>query len=104
MKLIGKAIDQKPTGEIGAIVSAVAFAMWKDRRNQNIMISKQHNKSILLIRTNIRSLEKSKYLKVDIKLHVGANYKRKTRGCLPIFKCIGILNKRTFDLYQTFLY
>jgi hypothetical protein len=37
MKLIGTAIDQKQTGE---------DAMWKERRNHHIMISKQQLKEL----------------------------------------------------------
>jgi len=72
MKLIGKAIDQKPTGEDGSHRVGCQTAMWKERRKHNIMSSKQHNESILLIRTNIRLSDKSKYFKVGKQLYVGA--------------------------------
>jgi len=71
MKLIGKAIDQKQIGEDGSHRVGCRTAMWKGMGNKS-MISKQHNESILSIRTNIRSSHKPKYLKVCKQLHVGA--------------------------------
>ena len=44
MKLIGTAIDQKPTGDDGSHRSGCCTAMWKGRRNHHIMISKQQPK------------------------------------------------------------
>ena len=44
MKLIGTAIDQKPTGEDGNHRVGCRTAMWKERRKHNIMISKQQPK------------------------------------------------------------
>ena len=39
--VIGRAIDQKPTGEGGNHLDGCRNAMWKERRNHQIVISKQ---------------------------------------------------------------
>jgi len=44
MNIIGTAIDQKPTGEDGNHLDGCRTAMWKERRNHYIMISKQQPK------------------------------------------------------------
>ena len=44
MKLIGTAIEQKPTGEDGSHRVDCRAAMWKERRNHHIMILKQQPK------------------------------------------------------------
>jgi hypothetical protein len=44
MKLIDTAIDQKPTGEDESHCVGCRTAMWKERRNHHIMISKQQPK------------------------------------------------------------
>ena len=41
MELIGTARDQKPTGEDGRRRVGCRTAMWKERRNHHMMISKQ---------------------------------------------------------------
>ena len=49
MKLIGTAIDQKRTGEDESHRVGCRTAMWKERRNQHIMISKQHQSTSILM-------------------------------------------------------
>jgi hypothetical protein len=44
MKLVGAAIDQKPTGDVGSHHVFCRTAMWKEKRNHHIMISKQQPK------------------------------------------------------------
>jgi len=44
MNVIGKAIDQKPTGEDVSHRVGCRPSMWKERRNPHIMISKQQPK------------------------------------------------------------
>jgi len=44
MKLIGTAIDQKPTGEDGSPRVGCRTTMWKQRRNHQFMITKQKPK------------------------------------------------------------
>ena len=44
MKVIGTVADQKPTGEDGNHHVGCRTAMWKERRNHHIMISKQQPK------------------------------------------------------------
>ena len=45
--VIGRAIDQKPTGEDGNHLDGRRTAMWKERRNHHIMISKQQPKILM---------------------------------------------------------
>jgi hypothetical protein len=47
MNVIGTAIDQKPTGEDGSHLNGCCTAMWKESRNQHIMISKQQPNSMM---------------------------------------------------------
>ena len=47
-ELIGTAIDQKPTDASGGHRVGCRTAMWKKRRNHCVMISKQHDESILV--------------------------------------------------------
>jgi len=44
MELFGKTIDQKPTGEVGSHRFGCRNAMWRERRNHHIIISKQQPK------------------------------------------------------------
>jgi len=44
MNVIGTVIDQKPTDEDGSLRVGCRNAMWKERRNHHIMISKQQLK------------------------------------------------------------
>ena len=47
MNVIGTAINQKPTGEDGSHLDGCRTAMWKERRNHHIMISKQQPNSMV---------------------------------------------------------
>jgi len=44
MNVLGRAVDQKPTGEDGIHHVSCRTAMWKERRNHDIIISKRQPK------------------------------------------------------------
>ena len=57
MNVIGTAIDQKPTGEDGNHLDGCRTAMWKERRNHHIVISKQQLKLLIWNTGHKRSRE-----------------------------------------------
>jgi len=49
MNVIGTATDQKLRGEDGSHLDGCRTAMWKERRNHHIVISKQQPNSVTFI-------------------------------------------------------